>query len=77
MSKDKYKEVKTHKKGIYKEKGSKFIAYSYPVHSEIEVKERIEEVKKTEYAGRHHCYAYILNPDKSIQRVNDDGEPSS
>jgi len=77
MSKDKYKEVKSHKTGFYKEKGSKFIAYSYPVYSELEVKEKLEEVKKLEHAARHHCYAYILNPDKSAQRTNDDGEPSS
>ncbi|MBC8265611.1 MAG: YigZ family protein [Flavobacteriales bacterium] len=74
---DTYKEVKSHTTGIYKEKGSKFIAYSYPVYSEQEVKEKLEEVKKLEYAARHHCYAYILNPDKSAQRANDDGEPSS
>ena len=47
MFDDTYKEVKSHTTGIYKEKGSKFIAYSYPVYSEQEVKERLEEVKKT------------------------------
>ncbi len=76
ITSDKYKEVKSHTTGTYKEKGSKFIAYSYPVYSEQEVKEKLEEVKKLEYAARHHCYAYILNPDKSAQRANDDGEPS-
>ena len=35
------------------------------------------EVRKKEYAARHHCYAYVLNPDKSIQRDSDDGEPSN
>ena len=74
---DKYKEVKNHTTGIYKEKGSKFIAYSYPVYSEEEVKEKLEEVRKLEHSARHYCYAYILNPDKSAQRANDDGEPSS
>ena len=77
MFDDIYKEVKNHTTGIYKEKGSKFIAYSYPVYSEQEVKERLEEVKKIEHSARHHCYAYIINPDKSLQRANDDGEPSS
>ena len=77
MFSDKYKEIKSPSLGIYKEKGSKFIAYSYPVYSEQEVKERLEEVKKIEYSARHHCYAYIINPDKSLQRSNDDGEPSS
>jgi uncharacterized YigZ family protein len=74
---DKYKEVKSHTTGIYKEKGSKFIAYSYPVYSEQDVKDKLEEVRKLEHSARHHCYAYILNPDKSAQRANDDGEPSS
>ena len=77
MIEDKYKEVKNHSTGIYKEKGSKFIAYSYPVYSEEEVKEKLDEVRKLEHSARHHCYAYILNPDKSAQRANDDGEPSS
>jgi len=77
MIEDKYKEVKYHTTGIYKEKGSKFIAYSYPVYSEEEVKEKLDEVRKLEHSARHHCYAYILNPDKSAQRANDDGEPSS
>jgi uncharacterized YigZ family protein len=77
MFDDKYKEVKSHTTGIYKEKGSKFIAYSYPVYSEQDIKEKLEEVKKLEHSARHHCYAYILHPDKSVQRANDDGEPSS
>ena len=77
MFDDKYKEVKNPSTGIYKEKESKFIAYAYPVYSEEEVKEKLEEVKKLEHSARHHCYAYILNPDKSAQRANDDREPSS
>ena len=77
MYNDTYKEIKNPTTGLYKEKGSKFIAYSYPLYSEEEVKERLEEVKKIEHSARHHCYAYIINPDKSLQRANDDGEPSS
>ena len=63
--------------GIYKEKGSKFIGYAFPVFSEEDVKERLEEVRKKEYAARHHCYAYTLHPDKSAWRANDDGEPAN
>ena len=77
MFDDTYKEVKSHTTGIYKEKGSKFIAYSYPVYSEQEVKNKLEEVKKLEHSARHHCYAYVLHADKSAWRANDDGEPSS
>ena len=77
MFDDKYKEIKSSATGIYKEKGSRFISYSYPVYSEKDVKEKLEEIKKKEHAARHHCYAFVLNPDKSAQRSNDDGEPSS
>ena len=77
MSNDTYKEVKSHTTGIYKEKGSKFIAYSYPVYSKQEVEEKLEEVKKLEHSARHNCYAYVLHADKSAGRANDDGEPSS
>ena len=74
---DKYKEIKFNTTGIYKEKGSKFIAYAFPVYSAGNVKEKLESVKKLEHSARHHCYAYILHSDKSAQRANDDGEPSS
>ena len=76
MSNDTYNVVKNHTIGIYKEKGSRFIAYSFPVYSEKEVKKKLEKVRKIEYAARHHCYAYILHTDKSVQKANDDGEPS-
>ena len=74
---DSYLEVVGSSKGLFKDKGSKFIAYAYSVKSEEDVKQRLAEVKKQEYAARHHCYAYILNPDKSAKRDSDDGEPSN
>lgn len=74
---DSYLEVVGSSKGLFKDKGSKFIAYAYSVKSEEDVKQRLAEVKKQEYAARHHCYAYILNLDKSAQRDSDDGEPSN
>lgn len=62
--------------GLYKEKGSKFLAFAYPVSSETEVKEIMEELKKKYFDARHHCYAYIIGKDKAVYRANDDGEPS-
>lgn len=62
--------------GEYKEKGSKFLAFAFPVENEEEVKERLEELKKKYYNARHHCYAFILNPAGDHYRTNDDGEPS-
>ncbi len=73
---DTYKEVKNPSSGIYKEKGSKFISYCFPVYTQKDVKDRMEEVKKIEHSASHYCYAFVLNPDKSSQKISDDGEPS-
>lgn len=73
---DTYYEIKGEGEGLYKSKGSKFLAYAYNVHSEEEVKTRVEALRKQYYDARHYCYAYILHPDKSASRANDDGEPS-
>ncbi len=73
---DTYKTIKSPAQGIYKEKGSKFISFAYPVKTESEVKLLLEENKKEYYDARHHCFAYILGYDKSAWRLNDDGEPS-
>jgi uncharacterized YigZ family protein len=62
--------------GLYKEKGSKFLAFAYPVSDENEVKDKLEALRKKYYDARHHCYAYILGKDKDNYRANDDGEPN-
>ena len=74
---DSYLEVVGSSQGLFKDKGSKFIAYTFHIKDEDDVKTRMAEVKKKEYAACHHCYAYVINPDKSIQRDSDDGEPSN
>jgi len=73
---DTYRTLAAPSEGLYKEKGSKFIALAYPVYSEEEVKEIIAGLKKEYYDARHHCYAYSLGADKSRYRANDDGEPN-
>lgn len=62
--------------GKYVEKGSKFLAFCYPVKTETEVKEVLARLKRDYFDARHHCYAYRLGWDKSVFRFNDDGEPS-
>jgi uncharacterized YigZ family protein len=62
---------------LYKEKGSKFLSFLYPVTSVDEVKEILTQLKKKYYDATHHCYAYIIGADKEQFRMNDDGEPSS
>ncbi|QBQ42260.1 IMPACT family protein [Sphingobacterium psychroaquaticum] len=62
--------------GIFRDKGSKFIAYAYPFRDERAVKDIIAELKSLHPKARHHCWAYRLTPDRTVYRVNDDGEPS-
>jgi uncharacterized YigZ family protein len=73
---DTYKTIGTPAEGLYKEKGSKFIAYSFHVSSEPEIKEIIARLKKEHHSARHHCFAWRLGSDLKLFRVNDDGEPS-
>jgi len=74
---DTYNEIKLETSGIYRERGSKFIAYAFKVYSEEDVKSQLKKIKQSESSANHHCYAYVLHPDKSNYRVNDDGEPKS
>jgi uncharacterized YigZ family protein len=62
--------------GFYKEKGSKFLAFAFPVSSEEEIKDRLAELRKEYYDARHHCYAYIHGNESQHVRANDDGEPN-
>ncbi|MFC6997624.1 IMPACT family protein [Rufibacter roseus] len=73
---DTYRTIVAPVEGLYKEKGSKFIAKAYPVRSEEEVKEVLQALRKEYFDARHHCYAYLLGADKALYRANDDGEPN-
>lgn len=73
---DTYLTIAGKSEGLYKEKGSKFIALAFPVRSEDEVKHYLEDVRKQYHDARHHCYAYILGKDGETFRANDDGEPN-
>jgi uncharacterized YigZ family protein len=74
--KDTYLTIESSSEGLFKDKGSKFIAYAYPIYSEDEVKPIIEVLKKEHYSARHHCFAWRLGVDGERFRANDDGEPS-
>ncbi len=73
---DLYKTIKHPSEGLYKEKGSKFLAFAYPVSSEEDIGRIITDLRKQYHDARHHCYAWRLGPEKDRFRVNDDGEPS-
>jgi len=73
---DKYKTIADPSSGEFKDRGSKFLAYAFPVFTEEEWQEALENVKKEHFKARHHCYAYRLGVDQNNFRANDDGEPS-
>jgi uncharacterized YigZ family protein len=62
--------------GDFRDRGSKFLAFAFPVTSEEEVKKQIHLLKKEHFSARHHCSAFRIGPDKQFFRVNDDGEPT-
>ena len=75
---DSYKTIiKASKEGLFKDRGSKFYGYAFPVTNEEEIKEKIELLKKQHYNARHWCYAWQLGKNYDHYRANDDGEPSN
>ncbi len=76
--KDTFKTITTpSKEALFKDRGSKFFGYAFPVKNEDEIKENIELLKKQHYNARHWCYAWQLGKEYENYRANDDGEPSN
>ena len=73
---DSYKTIAAIAEGTYSEKRSKFLAFAIPVQSVDEVKALVAEYQKRYYDARHACYAYMLGPERTEFRANDNGEPS-
>src|SRR5688572_9420092 len=71
-----YQTIQTPAAGVYKEKGSKFLSFAYPVETEQEIKASLESLRKEYFDARHHCFAYMLGPEKQKFRAFDDGEPN-
>jgi uncharacterized YigZ family protein len=76
MTKDIYKTIEAPSEGIYKEKGSKFLAFAHPVYDENTIRDLVQEYRKKYFDARHHCYAWQMGADGALFRANDDGEPS-
>lgn len=74
---DEYRTIETEATGYFKDKGSKFFSYAYPVKTEDEVKDILQQLKKEHHSARHHCYAWRMGTEEILTRANDDGEPSS
>lgn len=73
---DSYKTIKSVSEGIFRDKGSKFIGYAYPIKSETEVKGIIAKLRAEHNKANHFCWAIRLTPDRNVFKLNDDGEPS-
>lgn len=71
-----YKTILTPATSEFKDRGSKFIGFAFPVTNEHTIKSRLQELKKQHPKAVHHCYAYRLGTDGTRFRANDDGEPS-
>jgi uncharacterized YigZ family protein len=76
MEDDSYKSISSPSEGLYKEKGSRFISYAYPVSDQKDIKPFLESLRKEHHEARHHCYAWMIGKERTNFRVNDDGEPS-
>jgi uncharacterized YigZ family protein len=73
---DTYRTIQEPSAGEFKDRGSKFLAFAYPITHEKEVKILIDELKNQHPKANHHCFAFRLGLDKTNFRVNDDGEPT-
>ena len=74
---DSYRSISGLAEGLFKDNGSRFISFAFPVETEEEAKDIVNDLKKKYHDARHHCYAYRLGYLGDKFRANDDGEPSS
>lgn len=73
---DRYKSIKAPSEGVFKDKGSRFMAFAYPIETEEEAKGILASLKKEYHDARHHCFAWRTGHTKDRFRSSDDGEPS-
>lgn len=73
---DTYLTIKAASEGVFRDRGSKFLAYAYSITSDAEIKDLVTRLKAEHPKANHHCWAMRLGTDRSVFRVNDDGEPS-
>ena len=76
MTEDEYRTIENPAEGFYKDRGSKFLSFAFPVENEAAVKVYLHQVKKAHHASNHHCYAFRLHPKGDVFRSSDDREPS-
>jgi uncharacterized YigZ family protein len=75
MSNFSYRTIKSASQGSYKEKGSRFLSFAFPVDTEDSIRIHLDKLRREYFDARHHCYAWMLGPEKKQFRAADDGEP--
>jgi len=73
---DLFRSIEKASTGVYKQKGSKFLSFAWPVDSESAIQQHLTDLRKEYHDARHHCYAWRLGAEKDRYRANDDREPS-
>jgi uncharacterized YigZ family protein len=73
---DTYLTIKAASEGVFRDRGSKFMAFAYPITSDSQIKDLVAHLKAKHPKANHHCWAMRLGTDRSVFRINDDGEPS-
>lgn len=73
---DTYRTIEKPTESIFRDRGSKFLGYAYPINSENDIKAIVARLKTEHPKANHHCWAMRLSIDRSVFRVNDDGEPA-
>jgi uncharacterized YigZ family protein len=74
---DTFKTIESASTGQYKDRGSKFLAYAFPVRNETEIDKFRGELRKKHFDARHHVYAFMLGSEGKTYRASDDGEPAN
>jgi uncharacterized YigZ family protein len=77
METDSFLTIESPTEGFYKDKGSRFLSFAFPVSNENEIQIALDRVRKDYHDARHHCFAWRLGAEMSHYRANDDGEPSN
>jgi uncharacterized YigZ family protein len=73
---DRYPVLAAPAEGLFRDRGSRFLAYAFPVTDEEAFRQGLDRLRREHHGARHHCYAFRLSPAKGIYRYSDDGEPS-
>jgi uncharacterized YigZ family protein len=73
---DTYRTIAAPAEGIFRDRGSKFLGFAYPLENEAALKEILLQLKSAHPKANHHCWALRLGIDRSVFRLNDDGEPA-